>query len=146
VGLIDRIRSGSYRPDDDPPLAAAGIVSTLRAQAERIVQGEPPLVVARDALDQLARCDDATLVSLVADEPRSTGDERADALLAGVADYVLARRGLVPPRWTAAPNRFLDRFWFVSEVDGFRAIAIAQTPISFRRRGILWPERSLQRV
>jgi hypothetical protein len=44
------------------------------------------------------------------------------------------------------PQRFLDRFWFVSEVPGFRATAIAQAPAAFRRRGIFVPERSLHRV
>jgi hypothetical protein len=38
------------------------------------------------------------------------------------------------------------RFWFVSEVPGFRAIAIAQAPAAFRRRGVFIPERSLHRV
>jgi len=44
------------------------------------------------------------------------------------------------------PSRFLDRFWFVSDVRGFRAISIAQAPAAFRRRGVFIPERSLHRV
>jgi hypothetical protein len=50
------------------------------------------------------------------------------------------------PAWSVEPVRFLDRFWFVSEVPGFRATAIAQAPAAFRRRGVFIPERSLHRV
>jgi hypothetical protein len=44
------------------------------------------------------------------------------------------------------PDRFLDRFWFVSDVPGFRAVSIAQAPAAFCRRGVFVPERSLHRV
>jgi hypothetical protein len=54
--------------------------------------------------------------------------------------------GLRRPGWSVEPERFLDRFWFVSEVPGFRAVAIAQAPAAFRRRGVFVPERSLHRV
>ncbi|MEX2448313.1 MAG: hypothetical protein WD404_06170 [Solirubrobacterales bacterium] len=40
----------------------------------------------------------------------------------------------------------LDRFWFVSEAPGFRAVSLAQAPAAFRRRGVFIPERSLHRV
>jgi hypothetical protein len=145
MGLIDRIRTGRYAPDTAPPLAVAGTVLSLYEAGRRIRHGEDELAVARDALDQLARCEDAALVEAIADAPELTGDRRADALLAGIAEHLVARRGISPPTWTAEPARFLDQFWFVSDVPGFRAIAIAQTPISLRRRGILWSERSLRR-
>jgi hypothetical protein len=46
-----------------------------------------------------------------------------------------------------AVREFLDElFWFVSEVRGFRALALAQSPAAFRRRGIFIAEGALQRV
>ena len=54
--------------------------------------------------------------------------------------------GLERPAWSVRPGRFLDSFWFVSDVRGFRAVAIAQAPAAFRRRGVFIPERSLHRV
>lgn len=146
MGLIDQIRSGAYRPGADPPLVAPGRVSTMREAAQRVVEGENAHAVARDALDQLARCDDETFRACTADAPSLTGIPRADALLAAIAEHLASRRSIDPPRWANEDTRFLDRFWFVSDVPGFRATAIAQTPISFRRRGILWSERSLTRV
>ena len=67
-------------------------------------------------------------------------------MLGGIAEWTAVTRGFACPGWALAPGRFLDRFWFVSETSGFRAISIAQTPISLKRRGIFWPARSLQRV
>jgi len=40
----------------------------------------------------------------------------------------------------------LGHFWFVSDVVGFRAIAIAQSPAAFRRRGIFIACDALSRV
>jgi len=75
-----------------------------------------------------------------------TGDGRADALVAGIAEHLSATRGLPCPSWVRDEERFLDRFWFVSEVPEFRAVALAQTPIALKRRGVFWPARSMKRV
>lgn len=145
MGLIDRIRSGDYVPDG-PPVAAAGRVRSLHEQADRIRAGDDVLDVVRDVLDQLGRASDPEVDAAVLMRPEPTGDARADALLAAVVEHLASRRGLDTPVWVGDADRFLDRFWFVSEIAGFRAIAVAQTPISLRRRGILWTERSLRRV
>ena len=50
------------------------------------------------------------------------------------------------PVWATEPDRFLECFWFVSGVPGFRAIAIAQSPAAFRRRGIFIARDALSRV
>ena len=78
--------------------------------------------------------------------PTPTGDRRHDAYLGALAEHLAAVHGLSRPAWSVEPGRFLDRFWFVSDVPGFRAIAIAQAPAAFRRRGVFVPERSLHRV
>ena len=67
-------------------------------------------------------------------------------MLAGVAELLASTRQLRCPSWVREPGRFLDRFWFVSTEPGFRAIAIAQSPMALKRRGIFWPARSLERV
>jgi hypothetical protein len=75
-----------------------------------------------------------------------TGDPRHDAYLGALGEHLAVVHGLSRPAWSVEPGRFLDRFWFVSEVPGFRAVAIAQAPAAFRRRGVFIPERSLHRV
>jgi hypothetical protein len=101
----------------------------------------------REFLDEFAlRADDDSRLAAVAEEPPVTGELRRDAYLGALAEHLATVHRFERPAWSVAPSRFLDRFWFVSDVRGFRAISIAQAPAAFRRRGIFIPERSLHRV
>jgi len=51
---------------------------------------------------------------LLANEPSAIGDERWDAALAALAEYLAAQRDLTPPGW--AELRVLRRPWFTSEL------------------------------
>lgn len=146
MGLLERIRSGTFVADDGPPLATPGRRLTLRESGRRIDGGEDPLLVAREFLDQAARADTHELEAMIVERPEPTGNPRPDALLAGVAEYTAGLQEVRCPNWTSEPERFLDRFWFVSLEPGFRAIALAQTPVALKRRGIMWPARSMRRV
>lgn len=146
MGLLDRIRSGTFVPDDSPPLATPGRRLTLRESGRRIDDGENPLSVARDFLDHAGRASAHELDAMIMERPEPTGDPRADALLAAVAEYSATLLAIACPRWTSGPERFLDQFWFVSAEPGFRAVALAQTPVALKRRGIFWPARSMRRV
>ena len=146
VGLLDQIRAGTFVADDGPPRATPGRRLTLRDSGRRINDGEDRLIVVRDFLDQAGRAGKRELEAMIAERPDPTGNARADALLAGVAEYMAGLQQIVCPTWTAEPERFLDRFWFVSTEPGFRAIALAQTPVALKRRGIIWSARSLRRV
>ena len=147
MGLLERIRTGSYVADDDHPGRLGGGRSVSLADVARsVASGEEPLPLVRDFLDQVHRRSDAELEALIREEPPLTGRAELDALLAGIAEHVAAVRNLRCGSWVREPERFLDRFWFVSDVEGFRAVALAQTPVSLKRRGVLWPARSLERV
>jgi len=147
MGLLDRIRRGSYVADSAAtPDELGGRRLSLAEVAGAVRAGHDPLGGVRDFLDQAPRREDAELASLIGERPEPTGDPKADALLAGVAEHVAAVRNLPCPRWVHEEARFLDRFWFVSDVPGFRAVALAQTPVALKRRGIFWPARSLERV
>jgi hypothetical protein len=101
----------------------------------------------REFLDEFAlRLDNRTRAAAVAEEPPLTGEPRRDAYLGALAEHLATAHRFERPAWSIAPSRFLDRFWFVSDVRGFRAMSIAQAPAAFRRRGIFIPERSLHRV
>jgi hypothetical protein len=101
----------------------------------------------RDFLDEFAlRPDGDSRSKAISDQPPLTGDTRHDAFLGALAEHLAATNGIQRPAWAVAPERFLDRFWFVSETSGFRAVSIAQAPAAFRRRGIFIPARSLERV
>jgi hypothetical protein len=145
MGLIDAIREGRYVPGEMSPPAVRD-VTTLAATASRIVVEADVMPAVRDFLDEASRMTDAQLREAIAGRPDPTGDSFADALVAGVAEHLAASRRVRTPAWVDEPGRFLDRFRFVSEIPGFRAVALAQTPIALKRRGVLWPERSMRRV
>jgi len=147
MGLLDLIRCGGYVADSAPaPAWLGGRSLSLSEIARNIAAGDDPLAAVRDFLGQVARRSDDELASLIRKRPDPTGDRKADALLAGVAEHLAAVRGLRCPDWVLEHERFLDHFWFVSAVPGFRAVALAQTPIALKRRGIFWPARSMERV
>lgn len=129
------------------PPSAAQLTQTLAGVADRTLAGEDFAYAAREFLDEFAlRGDDGLRAAAIADRPQPTGDRRYDAYLGALAEHLAAAHALDRPAWSVEPARFLDRFWFVSDVPGFRAISIAQAPAAFRRRGVFVPERSLHRV
>jgi len=120
---------------------------TLAAVARRAAGGEDFLHAAREFLDEFSlRGDDRSRAQAIAEEPAATGDPRHDAYLGALAEHLATVHHLSRPAWSVEPERFLSRFWFVSDTPGFRAVAIAQAPAAFRRRGVFVPERSLHRV
>lgn len=80
---------------------------------------------------------------MVVDEPAAVGDPRFDALLAAVVEFCCARHHNLAPSWVGDPNRFLQRWWFVSGLRSLHADAIAHSPISFARRGVFITENAL---
>ena len=81
--------------------------------------------------------------AMVVDEPAPVGDPRFDALLAAVVEFCCARHHSLAPYWVDEPNRFLQRWWFVSGFRSLHADAIAHSPISFARRGVFITENAL---
>jgi hypothetical protein len=129
------------------PPARERLSETLAGVAGRARAGEDFRHAAREFLDEFAlRGDDRSRAEAIEQRPEPTGDPRHDAYLGALAEHLAAVHGLSRPGWSVEPARFLDRFWFVSEVPGFRAVAIAQAPAAFRRRGVFIPERSLHRA
>lgn len=126
-------------PDRAFTQSAAGV-------AARVAAGEAFLPAVRELLDEYAVLPtDQQRQRAMAERPAATGDRRYDAFLAALAEHLAAAGGLERPPWTCEPSRFLDQFWFVSTVPGFRALAIAESPAAFRRRGIFVSRGALQR-
>ena len=144
--MAQRLTTRSDWLASNPP-AGDGLTETLAGVARRARLGEDFLHAVREFLDEFSlRADDRLRAEAIAECPQATGDPRYDAYLAALAEHLATVHGLDRPPWSLEPGRFLGRFWFVSEVPGFRAISIAQAPAAFRRRGVFVPERSLHRV
>jgi hypothetical protein len=146
VGLIDDIRTGSFVPSAGGAVSSGGCSTSIADTAARVAGGAELLEAVREFLDQVGRRTPDELGVLIHEEPSPTGSREGDVLLAGIAEHLAVTHGLPCPGWTQEPERFLDRFWFVSAVPGFRAISLAQSPMALKRRGILWPARSLARI
>jgi len=129
------------------PAPAERLTQTLAGVARRALEGEGFNPSVREFLDEFALSGEGRWREwAIAERPEPTGDPRQDAYLGALAEHLAAVHGLARPAWSIEPDRFLDRFWFVSDTRGFRAVSIAQAPAAFRRRGVFLPERSLHRV
>lgn len=81
----------------------------------------------------------AERAELLADEPPSTGDDRWDVFLAGLAEHLATREGRGVAAW--ASGRRLAVFWFPFNTAAARVDAMVHAPAGFRSRGIfLAPE------
>lgn len=139
---IDTLRSWLAEHPPDP----ARFTQSFAGVARRVLAGEDFFLAMRELVDELALADAAQRERALAEQPPPTGDRRHDAYLGALAEHLAVAAGLPVPRWTQDPSRFLDHFWFVSDVKGFRAVALAQSPAAFRRRGVFIPAASLRRV
>jgi hypothetical protein len=129
------------------PPGGARLTATLAGVAARARSGEDFHHAVREFLDEFSLRDgDDSRLGAISERPTPTGERRHDAYLGALAEHLAALGGLERPGWSVDPERFLDTFWFVSDVPGFRAIAVAQSLAAFRRRGVFVPERSLHRV
>lgn len=83
---------------------------------------------------------------LTAERPPLTGDRRYDAAIAGLVEHLSAQSGNEVPDWTSEPARFAEPWWFVAGLPGYRASALRDSPISFKRHGVFLTDRALVRA
>jgi len=93
-----------------------------------------------------AQEDTAPVNVLVSAEPKSTGDIRFDALLAGIAEDLCVLGGEVPPQWVNSDARTLKSAWWVSSLAAGRAQALLHCPAALRRRGVMIDRHDLEGV
>lgn len=123
---------------------------TLRELAEHIANaiGDGARVrrLVLEFLTEYASTGEETRQRLLDDPPASTHDDRWDAFLAAMGEHLAFHGRLGCPPWTQQPERFLDRWWFLSDTPSGRAEALVTAPASFRRRGVFIEARDLERV
>lgn len=84
--------------------------------------------------------------ALVCDPPESTGQLETDAYLAALAESLCREYALRPPAWTEQQRFYLQRPWFASGLESLKAILLAESPASFRRRNLFVSANALDRV
>lgn len=93
------------------------------------------------------RTDGAAAAARLFDQmPDSTGDVRVDAALAGLAEHLARHDGWAPPLWAFDESRYAKPWWFVSGVRSWHAMALVESPLAFRKRGVFLTASALDRV
>jgi hypothetical protein len=124
--------------------------NTLADAVERIQSGSARDVVLAEFVDtfDLAKTDQDRYAS-IEHEPRLTGDNRLDALVGAIAEYLAKQRRLGRvPHWVSDPARRLDSPWFTtaSPTDSMREYLTFSSPAEFASRNIFTEERPLRRA
>jgi len=83
---------------------------------------------------------------LFAEPPPSTGDVRVDAAFAGLAEHLARHDGWRPPRWAFDESKYAEPWWFVSGLRSWHAMALVESPLAFRKRGVFLTASALERV
>jgi len=78
-------------------------------------------------------------------EPIVLSGDRMDALLASTAEYLCRELNLKIPSWLAEVPP-CQTPWFVAGMESLKAIALAESPLSFRWRKIFVTQTFLSRV
>ena len=79
-------------------------------------------------------------------EPMRLPDARQHATLGAVGEHLARRWGLVVPRWTDDPSRFLHEPYFTTPIERLKAMLLVQSPLAFRRRLIFTEAEPLRRA
>lgn len=120
---------------------------TLAEVARRRRGGEDLSALLREFLDEFydaVRRGEA--VSLIAEMPAPLPEPREHALLGGIGEHLARRWSLPIPEWTNDRSRFLREPYFTTELEGFKALLLAQSPLAFRRRLIFTEAEPLRRA
>lgn len=79
-------------------------------------------------------------------DPGRTGDRRWDALVGGVTEMLAHEFARAVPAWASAPSRFIDGWWFVTQLRTVSASVLVETPPALAARGVLLSASSLRSV
>lgn len=125
------------------PLTLQQVAEHLREELNR-TDGDPWLWI-RQFLDDFYAASPENRATMIAERPALTGDSRFDAYLAALAEYLAVHYQLPVPAWVEEPERFLEQWWFPTQFKSLHALAIVQSPASFKRRGIFVDQTEFQR-
>jgi hypothetical protein len=124
--------------------------NTLADAVERIEAGLARDIALAEFVDtfDLAKSDPDRYASIER-KPKLTGDDRLDALVGAIAEYLAKQRrlGRVPP-WASNPARRLTTPWFTAAPpsDAMREYLTFASPAEFASRNIFTEERPLRRA
>lgn len=165
ASTVHRVERGALRPTvetleriatstghalvvEAPPESSKSLLGLGLAIADDLRGDEPDHIVRRAAelASRFAAADRAQRAWMLAVAPPSTGSPEWDAFLGGLAEWLAVTHDLPTPTWAGAPDRFLGRGWWVTDLPSLRAWEFAGTPVSLQRRGVYLHRDSLVNV
>lgn len=91
----------------------------------------------REFCDEFYKANDSTRGGMLQEEPPLvTGDERANAYYAAVAEHLALTYRLPVPEWALGHERFLRKPFFPAGLESLKATLLVESPPAFRRRMI----------
>jgi hypothetical protein len=124
--------------------------NTLAEAIERIQTGAAQDAVLAEFIDSFdLAATDAERYATIEAEPSLTKDERLNALVGAIAEYLAKQRRLGHvPAWTSGPARRLSEPWFTtaSASAAMREYLTFASPAEFASRNIFTEERPLRRA
>ncbi|MFK4511868.1 hypothetical protein IQ17_02106 [Bradyrhizobium daqingense] len=124
--------------------------NTLAEAVDRICAGAPQDTTLAEFLDAFELVGTGLAqYEAIADEPVLTRNERLDALVGAIAEYLAKQRRLGRvPAWVCDPARRLAEPWFTasSPSDAMREYLTFASPAEFASRNIFTEERPLRRA
>lgn len=124
--------------------------NTLAEAVEHIRSGEPREEALAEFVDGfLLAADDKARYASIEEEPARTDDDRLNALVGAMAEYLAKQYRLARvPSWASAQWRSLDEPWFTtsSPDPAMREYLAFTSPAEFRSRNIFTEERPLRRA
>jgi hypothetical protein len=124
--------------------------NTLAEAVDRIRAGAPQDATLAEFVDtfDLAETSRAQYAT-IEDEPALTQNDRLDALVGAIAEYLAKQRRLGRvPSWVCDPARRLAEPWFTASApsDAMREYLTYASPAEFASRNIFTEERPLRRA
>src|SRR3954467_15155891 len=124
--------------------------NTLAEAVEIICAGASREVALAEFIDTFdLAATEADRYASIEHEPRLSGDDRLDALVGAIAEYIAKQRRLGRvPSWTGQPRRRLASPWFTttSPTDAMREYLTFASPAEFASRNIFTEERPPRRA
>ena len=124
--------------------------NTLAEAVDRISAGAPQDATLAEFIDTFDLAETSrTQYETIEDEPALTRNDRLDALVGAIAEYLAKQRRLGRvPAWVCDPARRLAEPWFTasSPSDAMREYLAFASPAEFASRNIFTEERPLRRA